>query len=499
MKKFKCILMISIIFILLFAFSSVQAVPCETHSFTIFELTTQKATCTKNGKAQYRCANCMAITIKSTPKSSHDYTKFIKTVSNATCTKSGKAQYKCKNCSAKTTKSTGKLAHKYTKFVKTIEHPTCVKSGKAQYKCETCTATTYKLTNKAAHSYTVLIKTIKESTCTKEGIATYKCKTCTKTQNGKKTKLSHDFVAKTYDSKVHIKVCKDCKYEMKNLSHIFKNNKCTICGDTKTKEFKITSTEQVKELQNKLKDLGYYNGAIDGKATSQMLNAINELLRDNDSEKSLNKIADITDNINKIVMNTSKTRRSIIETKLKTNSTILNKNENKKFDDVITLTLSSNITYSQDEDRNSGYIKITEKMKNGDLSIDSEKIAMDCSAFASTVMSVTYGIDCMKEGGGSTYSTYNFSIDKTNFIHTDYSEKDIIVNDLKKGELILCIDDDGEDHIMVYAGNSLIAHTGGKKMAISLDKLSKNNSSTKTFLSTKEGRYDHIYVLTPKK
>ena len=660
MKRVKILYLSFIIYIICCAFSNVRAVCYGSHNFTIFECTVEKATCTKNGRAQYRCENCSAITIKSTGKLAHKYTKFVKTVDEPTCTKSGKDQYKCATCSATTykltnkiahnynkfvkitkeptcteagkseykcetctattIKNTGKLAHKYTKFVKTVDKPTCTKSGKDQYRCATCSATTYKLTDKIAHNYNIFVKITKDPTCTeagkveykcemctatkiknraklahkytvfkeitedatcqKEGKAEYKCETCTATtikntvklghkytkfvkteehptciKNGKDkykcatceettykstAKVGHDYsvsvikkatcqesgkeeytckVCGDYkykitakdpnnhyyeyaycDVKTHKKVCKECHYEMTNLEHLFKDNICRNCGADKTKIFDINSEAKVKELQTYLKNLMYYNKDIDGVPNSYLVNKINEIIEDHGYSDRISNISEINDYIYRLVIDKCKNSKIEIEKEKNfkpTDKTILSEEENKKFEDIITICMLSNITYNQDK-RYVGYDEITNQVKNNEFTLETKELYMDCSSYVSTVMNATFGIECKNEEG-SLYNTNKFYEDETNFYRTDYSQKAINVDDLKKGQLILCKGKE-ENHIVIYIGDGWISHTGGKDHnAISRNELSENNDSTKAFLSTEYGKYNEIFVLTPKR
>ena len=70
---------------------------------------------------------------------------------------------------------------------------------------------------------------------------------------------------------------------------------------------------------------------------------------------------------------------------------------------------------------------------------------------------------------------------------------------MQKGQLILCIDDNGVDHIMMYCGNGMIVHSNGTNDGVTMNKLSADDEYTDIFVSADAGKYDHIYVLTPNK
>lgn len=133
----------------------------------------------------------------------------------ATCTEDGKKEYKCSNCSAtKTEKTADALGHKYK--VSVVE-PTCTEGGYTYNECERCSYT--KKTDRVdptGHDFQVVSTT---TTCGKLGVTNYQCSKCTE------VKFEHDTVTPEHSYKKET-VESTCVSYGKDVYT------CEICGHT---------------------------------------------------------------------------------------------------------------------------------------------------------------------------------------------------------------------------------------------------------------------------
>lgn len=114
----------------------------------------------------------------------------------------------------------------------------------------------------------------------------------------------------------HSRTCVHCGYEFVSV-HVYSNKVCVGCGSQNTTgiqqnietkyEFDYLSAEQCKALQEKLKELGYYNSSVDGSIGKGTVSAINALLEHQGVSRELSlknpKWEDITSEIYTLIMN----------------------------------------------------------------------------------------------------------------------------------------------------------------------------------------------------
>ena len=152
------------------------------HSYTVFKMTAQAATCTTNGTAIYGCSHsgCTSTTNKTINAYGHNWGSW-ETTSNATCTA---AEVQTRKCSrgCKESQSVGSpLGHNYSWNV--TKEPTCEVTGSRQYKCTRCGNINKTETLDAlGHDYKFK-QTAKPATCTTDGVDVYVCSRCSKSDN----------------------------------------------------------------------------------------------------------------------------------------------------------------------------------------------------------------------------------------------------------------------------------------------------------------------------
>lgn len=530
MKKMKYFCIVFILSIIVF--SSINCYAACSHTYVTtskaFKKVSTSSTCTQHTLKQ-ECKKCGAKrTLLGTPDKTHNYK--VVTHKSPTCTNTGSIKFTCKDCNYGYTKTTSKLGHSYVNLGNTTEKVAkvglCMRVVKKE-KCSRCSNVQTTVVSKDnSHDYKCTIKT--SPTCSKNGSALYECKTCKYKYTKVMTATGHTFVdvgvklekvctkpicTNTYQ----LSKCTKCSQTNQKLiatdkAHDYKNNVCKTCGLKLDTIFNPNSSEQTKALQTHLKKLGYYTGSVDGKIGKGTISAINSLLNDqNSSLKRLSSDAswnDISNNMNKFIMGVSETKTQAnarikkeaskeVKKNLNDKTSILNDKEEKAFDKAITEVLTHDTTYNMSAGaRDEGFNTYT-KYLNNKTEEPQKSVQFDCSSFASLVVSQSTGVACKRSDGVTPYSTADFLNDKVNFSGGDKPKTEINVKDLEKGQLILCIDDNGTDHIMVYMGNETIVHSNNTYDGVTMNKLDKDDEYTKQFLSTKDGDFDKIYILTP--
>lgn len=500
----------------------------ETYKTTTQKIKTASA-CRRYLKYQ-KCRKCGATrTQLTTTDKTHNYSGYTVTKS-ATCTATGTKKYTCKDCGYYYTASISKLGHNYEDVgISTTKNATAdvCKTTKVKEKCSRCANIRYTTTSTdKTHSYTVSI--LKEVTCIDIGKFEYTCGDCGYSYVTTLQPLGHSYQESTkvvpIGTKnictriVQNKLCDRCTDALTSVvstngTHKFNSTGiCTDCGydniigESNNQEiFDPTSKEQCMKLQQKLYDLGYYTSTIDGLMGKNTRNAINALLADQGIDRQISSTSDWTD-VTSAIYNFS---LSVTETKsqarerlfvqksaeikeiINDETIILTAEQEAIFDEIISTFLICDTNYSQ-ASRDNGF----NAYKNDTVSIDGV-YSFDCSSWSSLVVSQAIGIACVREDGKTSYSTLGFLKDKVNFVHEDYTKTGIDVDSLQKGQLILCIDNDADNHIMVYAGNGMIVHSNSTHDGVTMNELSPDDGYTAKFLSTDAGVFENIYVLTP--
>lgn len=497
----------------------------------------------KNGKHSASCQKCRY----SVSSQNHN---LIEEITEATCTKTGSKLEKCKICDYKLTTEINKIAHRPRGWQQgpqggTYHYKVCnicsqeIEGTREDHKYDVngkCTVCNI-LKEGCMHKRQKIGGCASDTICLdcgkvlKKAIAHdykvefdetnhwEKCSNCLNIKN----KGTHDLRGIDLGIGKHSLSCQKCRYTGKN-AHIFNaNNICTICGCEKlfddmtliNEQYSPTSEDDNKALQAKLKELGYYTSSIDGKMGPGTRRAINQMLEYAGVNRRLGENAtwaDIDTYLYTFII-TNKETKSQAEARRKeeikkewanyldVDTSLWTAEEEARFDAVVLAILNSDTCYDMYDLRGGGPKKVMEALENGDVeSLTIDGVAyFDCSTFVSTILKVTYGFDYIRDDGG-IYSTYSFANDKTNFTHSkDYAGTVLDVGSLQKGQLILCIDDDGVDHIMMYCGNGMIVHSNNTNKGVTMDKLSADDDYTDMFVSTDAGKYEHIYVLTPNK
>lgn len=173
-----------------------------------------------------------------------------------TCEYRGSKTTECETCGHTMRRFIEKLPHNYGDVVVTKE-PTCTANGKGTVTCADCSATEYKTVKKLGHDWQIT-STTKEPTCHAAGKGVETCQRCGKTQKGTLKQLEHVFG--------EWEIVKEPSGKTKGTRKAV----CTLCGDEDTERFFWEGTlyqdmkpnEDVIRLQEMLRDLGYYNGAI---------------------------------------------------------------------------------------------------------------------------------------------------------------------------------------------------------------------------------------------
>lgn len=240
---------------MLLAATAYAACPTEeAHRYGSWKTKTE-ATCTRQGHQFRYCQKCDHWEQRYTAKLPH--TPGEMTVTKApTCTETGRQEAVCQVCGNLVKYTIDKLPHAYGNMV-VVKAPTCTQSGRGEYTCATCGRVKSETIPKLGHDWGKTVET-KAPTCKADGTGTQTCARCGKTQTVKIDRLTHVYGewTVTQEPEGRKKGVRECA--------------CTLCGAVKTEHFYATDTlyedmepcEEVVVLQERLKDLGYYNGSI---------------------------------------------------------------------------------------------------------------------------------------------------------------------------------------------------------------------------------------------
>lgn len=218
MKKITALLLI----VMLATFTPALAKDCwyyaanGTHDYE--QTNVMYADCTTDGYYMLECRQCGETEKHITEKAyGHDWEKT--SVIEASCTDVGFTVYECKNCSQVMTKQADKLGHKY-KRVRLVKEASCVSEGSELVSCSRCSSQVTRSTGYADHIY------------------------------GEWT-----FIGIISDSSMNLR-----------------SRTCLICGKTQEENVYpegtlyrgVSAKEAVRDMQQKLLDLGYLNSKVDG-------------------------------------------------------------------------------------------------------------------------------------------------------------------------------------------------------------------------------------------
>ena len=140
--------------------------------------TIENPTCTNEGKAIKRCANCDYTETITLPKNAHNYVETART--EPTCTEQGNKQTTCDGCGDVQNTALDKLGHTFGDkpqyvydYLDSTDPELCFKKYR---KCRRCSQDVYYMAQ--SHSLTNDNDRSVAATCTKTGIAAKKCQRC---------------------------------------------------------------------------------------------------------------------------------------------------------------------------------------------------------------------------------------------------------------------------------------------------------------------------------
>ena len=263
---------------MLLAATAVAACPSEeAHRYGSWRTKTS-ATCTRQGHQFRYCRNCDHWQQRYTPKLPHTPGEMTVT-KEPTCTETGRKEGICTACGGTVRKTIDKLPHEYGDMV-VVQEPTCTQNGRGEYTCATCGRVKSETIPKLGHDWGKCVMT-KAPTCAADGTGTQTCARCAKTQTVKIDRLTHVFGEWTV------------RQEPEGRKKGVREHTCTLCGAVKSEHFYAEDTlyedmepcEEVIALQERLKDLGYYNGSIrSGTFGSMTTTAVARFQRDHGLE-----------------------------------------------------------------------------------------------------------------------------------------------------------------------------------------------------------------------
>lgn len=240
---------------MLLAATATAACPTEeAHRYGSWKTKTA-ATCTRQGHQFRYCQKCDHWEQRYTAKLPHTPGEMTVT-KEPTCTETGRQEAVCQVCGNLVKYTIDKLPHVYGDMV-VVKAPTCTQSGRGEYTCAACGRVKSETIPKLGHDWGKTVET-KAPTCKADGTGTQTCTRCGKTQTVKIDRLTHVYGEWT--------VTQAPEGRKKGV----RESACTLCGAVKTEHFYDADTlyedmepcEEVIVLQERLKDLGYYNGSI---------------------------------------------------------------------------------------------------------------------------------------------------------------------------------------------------------------------------------------------
>ena len=213
------------------------------------------ATCTRQGHQFKYCQKCDHWEQRRTPKLPHTPGEMTVT-KEPTCTETGRQEAVCQVCNNLVRYTMDKLPHNDGEM-KVVKEPTCTANGTGEYTCADCGRVRRETIKRLGHDWGEMAVT-KEPTCTKTGTGTQTCKRCAAEQKTTLERTEHPFGEWT--------VTREPQGKRKGL----RVSACAVCGRERQESFFYEGTlyegmepcEEVIRMQEKLRDLGFYKGAI---------------------------------------------------------------------------------------------------------------------------------------------------------------------------------------------------------------------------------------------
>ena len=253
MKKRIGLLMLLIA--MLTASAALAACPSEdAHRYGSWRTKTS-ATCTRQGHQFRYCTKCDHWEQRYTSKLPHTPGEMTVT-KEPTCTEKGKQEAVCQVCERLVRYNIDMLPHNDGEM-EVIKKATCTANGTAAYTCQDCGRVRKESIERLGHDWGAE-GTVKEPTCSSVGTGEIACLRCGDVQKTKIDRLTHVFGEWT--------VTREPQGKSKGL----RESTCTLCGKVQEERFYWEGTlyedmqacPEVIAMQEKLRDLGFYKGAI---------------------------------------------------------------------------------------------------------------------------------------------------------------------------------------------------------------------------------------------
>ena len=201
----------------------------------------------------------------------HQYSDYIVDV-EPTCKKEGHKYKTCSICGHVKEKTVPKKDHKVEDW-ETVRKATCDNPGLRRGECVHCDEIIEEEVT-VPHEFGDWI-TEREPTCTNVGIKTKTCKNCGRKETKEIDKIDHQFNNWTVTTEA---TSNSCGIESRT---------CSMCGYTQTREFDPEGTlrngargDDVRAIQQLLKDQNYLKGNVDGQFGNQTKTAIMAFQKD---------------------------------------------------------------------------------------------------------------------------------------------------------------------------------------------------------------------------
>lgn len=241
--------------LMMLASTALAACPTEeSHRYGSWKTKT-KATCTRQGHQFKYCQNCDHWEQRWTAKLPHTPGEMTVT-KEPTCTAKGRQEAICQECGKLVAYNIDKLPHNDGEM-KVIKEPTCTANGTAEYTCLDCGRVKKEAIERLGHDL-ASERVVKEPTCNAVGTGEEACLRCSWTRKTKIDKLEHVFGDWS--------VTREPQGKRKGI----RESVCTLCGKAQEEYFfyegtlyeGMTACPEVITLQEQLRDLGFYRGAI---------------------------------------------------------------------------------------------------------------------------------------------------------------------------------------------------------------------------------------------
>lgn len=188
----------------------------------------KEATCTEDGYRRGICSVCEEVTEEIIPATGHDFGQW--TVTDSTCTADGERSRVCEKCGETETETIAATGHSWGAWEGNTA--TCTKGGQKTRVCESCGETETRSTYPLGHDWGELT-VVKEARCESEGLATHVCGRCGTTGYVYPAALGHD-----WESEYTVDVAPSCVAGKESIH-------CARCGKIKAgSERTIPATDE---------------------------------------------------------------------------------------------------------------------------------------------------------------------------------------------------------------------------------------------------------------